>query len=106
MQQPKWSNCSGGFYKTLRPNWEVVAVDPEMTAAKISSSASPLPAGAKDARPVHLGIFCVSVREHHLPTSTCTLPSLGQFSLPGPVSENLQPVCLKLAPTLHFPGVI
>lgn len=87
MQQPKWSNCSGGF-KTLRPNWEVVAVDPEMTAAKISAPpSSPLPAGAKDAPTCAPGYGLCFCREHPPHLYIHTLPSLGQFSLKGPVSE-------------------
>ena len=74
--------------KTLRPNWEVVSVDPEMTAAKISAPpSSPLPAGVKDAPTCAPGYGLCFCREHPPHVYIHTFPSLGQFSLKGPVSE-------------------
>lgn len=74
--------------KTQRPNWEVVAVDTEMTMAKISAPpSSPLSAGVKDAPTCAPGYGLCFCREHPPHVYIHTLPSLGQFSLKGPVSE-------------------
>ena len=59
-----------------------------MTAAKISAPpSSPLPAGAKDAPTCAPGYGLCFCREHPPHLYIHTLPSLGQFSLKGSVSE-------------------
>ena len=66
----------------------MVAVDPEITEAKIlAPPSSPLSAGGKDAPTCEHGNGLFFCWEHPPHVYIHTLPSLGQFSLKGTISE-------------------